>query len=170
MMNRLLRARNTFPAILLFGLFAMAARNADDPDMWWHLKTGQYITEHRSIPHVDPFSFTRAGAPWVAHEWLTELFLYQAQRMAGWSGVIILFALITAAAFFLVYLRCGPNSYVAGVFTLCGAFATITLWGARPQILSLLLASLWLFLLERSEGDPKLLWWTLPLTLLWVNL
>jgi hypothetical protein len=40
----------------------------------------------------------------------------------------------------------------------------------RPQIISLLLISLWLLILERSERDPKVLWWTLPLTLLWVNL
>ncbi len=43
-------------------------------------------------------------------------------------------------------------------------------WGVRPQVLSLLLTSLWLLILERSERNPKLLWWTLPLTLLWVNL
>jgi hypothetical protein len=169
-MKRLLRAKNTFPAVLLFGLFAMAARNAVDPDLWWHLKTGQYIAEHKSVPHVDPFSFTRAGAHWVAHEWLAELFLYHAQRLVGWNGLILLFAAIISAAFFLLYLRCGPHSYIAGVFTVCGAFATITLWGVRPQILSLLLTSLWLLILERSEDNPKLLWWTLPLTLLWVNL
>src|ERR1700722_10631882 len=169
-MKRLLRAKNTFPAILLFGLFGMAARNVTDPDLWWHLKAGQDIDEHKSVPHVDPFSFTRAGAPWVAHEWLTDLFLYQAQRLVGWAGLILLFAAIITAAFFLLYLRCGPLSYIAGVFTICGAFATITLWGVRPQILSLLLTSVWLLILERSEHDPKLLWWTLPLTLLWVNL
>src|SRR5207245_743270 len=43
-------------------------------------------------------------------------------------------------------------------------------WGVRPQALSLLLASLWLLILERSECNRKLLWWTLPLTVLWVNL
>src|SRR5258708_37983439 len=32
------------------------------------------------------------------------------------------------------------------------------------------LNSLWLLVLERSENNAKLFWWTLPLTLLWVNL
>lgn len=41
---------------------------------------------------------------------------------------------------------------------------------ARPQVLSLALTSIWLLLLERSRQNPHLLWWTLPLTLLWVNL
>ena len=148
----------------------MTARNVIDPDVWWHLKTGQYIAEHKSVPHTDPFSYTRAGEPWVAHEWLTELLLYGLERATGFGGLIVMFAAVTCAAFFLLYLRCGPDPYLAGVAMLYAAWATQPVWGVRPQVLSLLLTSLWLLILERSERDPKLLWWTLPLTLLWVNL
>ena len=148
----------------------MAARNVTDPDVWWHLKTGEYIAEHQSVPHADPFSYTRAGQPWVAHEWLTELLLYELGRSAGFAGLIIVFAAVLCAAFFLLYLRCGSTPYVAGVATLFAAWATMPVWGVRPQVLSLLLSSLWLLILERSERNPKILWWTLPLTLLWVNL
>jgi hypothetical protein len=168
--KKLLRTRNVFLAALFLGLFAMAAQNVSDPDIWWHLKTGQYIAEHKSIPHTDPFSYTRAGQPWVAHEWLSELFLYEIERTLAWGGLIVIFAAVITAAFFLLYLRCGPASYVAGVVTLCGAWATAPVWGVRPQVLSLLLTSLWLLILERSERNPKLLWWTLPLTPLWINL
>ncbi|MGC2187111.1 MAG: hypothetical protein WA607_01700 [Candidatus Sulfotelmatobacter sp.] len=168
--KKLLRTRNVFLAALFIGLFAMAARNVTDPDVWWHLKTGQYIAEHRSVPHTDPFSYTRAGQPWVAHEWLSELSMYELERTTGWGGLILFFAAVVTAAFFLLYLRCGPATYVAGVATLVGAWATVPLWGVRPQVLSLLLTSLWLLVLDRSERNPKLLWWTLPLTLLWVNL
>jgi hypothetical protein len=169
-MSRPLSTTSIFLAVLFLGLFAMAARNVNDPDVWWHLKTGQYIAEHKSIPHTDPFSFTRAGQPWVAHEWLTELLLYQIQRTTGWGGLIVIFAAIVSAAFFPLYLRCGPAPYVAGMATLCAAWATLPVWGVRPQVLSLLFTSLWLLLLDRSERHPKVLWWTLPLTLLWVNL
>ncbi len=168
--KNLLRTRNVFLAALFVGLFAMAARNVTDPDVWWHLKTGQYIADHRSVPHTDPFSYTRGGQPWVAHEWLSELLLYELERTTGWGGLILIFAAVLTAAFFLLYLRCGPATYVAGVATLVAAWATVPLWGVRPQILSLLLTSLWLMILDRSERNPKLLWWTLPLTLLWVNL
>lgn len=157
-------------SILFLGIFALAARNATDPDLWWHLKTGQLIVENRSVPHTDPFSFTRAGEPWIAHEWLSEVLLFELQRRTGWAGLIVTFGALITAAFFLLYLRCGPNLRVAAIATLCAAFATRPLWGARPQTLSLLLTSLWLLILERSEDNPNLLYWTLPLTLLWVNL
>jgi hypothetical protein len=165
-----LRPAHIFLALLFLGLFAMAARNVTDPDFWWHLKTGQFVVEHKSIPHTDPFSYTRAGEPWVAHEWLTEILLYELKRTIGWGGLIVIFAAIISAAFFLLYLRCGPHPYIAGMATLCAAWATAPVWGVRPQVLSLLLTSLWLLILERSDSAPKLLWWTLPLTVLWVNL
>ena len=166
----LLNSNVIFPTVLFLGLFAMAARDAADPDLWWHLKTGQLIVESKTVPHTDPFSFTRAGEPWIAHEWLSDVLLYEIQRTAGWAGLIITFAAVITGAFLLLYLRCGSNPFVAGVAALCAAFATRPLWGVRPQMLSLLLASLWLLILDRSERNPKLLYWTLPLTLLWVNL
>jgi hypothetical protein len=169
-MKHLLRTRNIFLAVVLLGIFGMAARNVTDPDIWWHLKTGQIIADHRSVPHVDPFSYTRSGQLWVAHEWLSELFLYELQRTAGATGLILAFAAIVCVTFFLLYLRCGSVPYVAGIATLVAAWATAPLWGVRPQIISLLLVSLWLLILERSECDPKVLWWTVPITLLWVNL
>jgi hypothetical protein len=169
-MTSILSTKHTFLAVLFLGLFAMAARNVIDPDVWWHLRTGQYIAEHKAVPHTDPFSYTRAGQRWLTHEWLTELGMYELQRHAGFSSLILLFAAVTAIAFFVLYLRCDPSPYLAGIATLCAAWATAPLWGVRPQILSLLLTSLWLLILERSERTPNLLWWTLPLTLLWVNL
>jgi hypothetical protein len=148
--------KRTFLAVLFLGLFAMAARNVDDPDVWWHLKTGEYIAAHKSVPHTDPFSYTRAGQPWVAHEWLTELGLYEIQRSAGFAGLILVFAAILTAAFVLLYLRCGPAAYIAGVMTLWGALAARPVWGVRPQVISLLLTSLWLFILERAEKMQNL--------------
>lgn len=159
-----------FLTILFIGLFAMAARNSTDPDLWWHLATGRYIVQHQAIPRSDPFSYTRAGSPWIAHEWLTDFLLYELHGDAGWAGLIVVFAAIITAALFLLYLRCGPNVYVAGVATLCAALATRPVWGIRPQGLSFFLTSLWLLLLERSDRNPGVLWWTIPLTVLWINL
>ena len=30
----------------------------NDGDVSWHIATGQWIIDHRTIPHTDPFSFT----------------------------------------------------------------------------------------------------------------
>lgn len=169
-MRKLLQTRSALTVILALGLFAMAARPVTDPDVWWHLRTGQIILQTHHIFHADPFSFTRAGQPWVNHEWMAEILMYGIYRVTGFGGLIILFAALIATAFFLVFLRCDGRPYLAALITAWGAVASASTWGVRPQMLSLLLASIFLLLLERSLQRPRLLWWLPPLTLLWVNL
>jgi hypothetical protein len=164
------QTRRVFVAIFALGLFTMAARNVTDPDVWWHLRTGQLIVQRHAVFHADPYSFTRFGQPWVDHEWLSQILVFGVYRLAGWGGLIVGFGAVIAAAFFVVFWRCPGRPYVAGVITLLGAFASAPSWGVRPQMLTLLLASVLLLILERSYERPKLLWWTPALILLWVNL
>ncbi len=165
--------RAVFGGILLFGLLAMTARNAVDPDLWWHLRTGQWIAENGRIPHSDHFSFTRAGQPWISHEWLSELVFYELWKNSGAAALIVFSAIVTTAGFMLLYLRClprgGPGHWAAAA-TAFGAVAAAPSWGVRPQMFTFALASLLLWLLERGEHRPRLLFWIPPLFLLWLNL
>jgi hypothetical protein len=165
--------RAVFGGILLFGLLAMTARNAVDPDLWWHLRTGQWIAETGHIPHSDPFSFTRAGQPWISHEWLSELAFYELWKHGGAAALIVFSAMVTTAGFMLLYLRClpqgGPGHWAAAAAAF-GAVAAAPSWGVRPQMFTFALASLLLWLLEGGEQRPRLLLWIPPLFLLWLNL
>ena len=169
-MTDLLKTRRVFVFIFALGLFVMAARAVNDPDFWWHLRTGQLILQNHGVFHTDPYSFTRLGRPWVNHEWLSEILIYSVYRTAGWAGLSVTFGAVTAATLFLVFLRSAGRPYVAAIVTLWGAFLSAPTWGTRPHTLSLLLASVFLVILERSSSRPKLLWCTVPLTFLWVNL
>lgn len=170
-MSRFLATRRVFVVIFFLGLFILAARSIHDPDLWWHLRTGEYMASTGHIPHQDVFSFTRAGKPWIAHEWLSELFLYSVFRVAGFGGLIVVFGAIIGAAFVITYLRCAGRPYIAAAIVLLGALAGISAWGVRPQMLSLLFTSILLALLDRAEtrDAPQNLWWIAPLMLLWVN-
>jgi hypothetical protein len=161
-----------FDAILLFGLLAMTARNAVDPDLWWHLRTGQLIVETGHVPHSDPFSFTRAGQPWVSHEWLSEVAFYELWKHGGTTALIIFSAIVTTAGFMLLYLRCAAKAkkHWAAAATAFGALASAPTWGVRPQMFTFVLASLLFWLVEAAGSRPKLLYWAPPLFLLWVNL
>src|SRR5215467_9496638 len=55
-----------------------------DGDTGWHIRTGQFVLENHRAPGVDLFSFTRAGQPWFAWEWLSDVLLAAAY---GWRGM-----------------------------------------------------------------------------------
>jgi hypothetical protein len=152
----------------------MTLRPISDPDFWWHLRAGQLFVQTHAIPHIDPFSFTNNGTPWIAHEWLSEVLIYSLFRIGSYGLLIFVFSLIITAAFLLAYLRSSQESlpYVAGFTLLLGAIATAPTWGVRPQMISLFLSSLFLYLLDHYRIE-RALKYIIPLpliTMAWVNL
>lgn len=162
--------QTVFAGVLFLGLLAMTARTATDPDLWWHLCTGQWIVETGHIPHADPFSFTRAGAPWVSHEWLSEIIFYKIWRWAGWAGLIAFSSFVITAGFMVLYRRCPARPAWAAAGTVLGALAAAPAWGVRPQMFTFLMASMFLWLMEYGERCPRLLIWIPVLFLPWLNL
>jgi len=169
-----LTIRQVFFIVLVLGLFLMTMRPIADPDFWWHLRTGQFIIQTHTIPHTDPFSYTMVGKPWVTHEWLSEILIYVLFQLGSYGLLILTFSILITAAFLLTYLRCPAETrpYVAGFVLILGAISTAPTWGVRPQMISLLLASLFLFLLDHYRRNGNLYFLVaLPfIMLIWVNL
>jgi hypothetical protein len=164
--------KQLFTVLLFIGLFAIASGPAVDPDLGWHLRTGALIANSHHIPHQDPFSFTYAGEPWTAHEWLSDLAIYGLWRLGGTGALILFFATVIAAAFAFIYSRCQARPFGAGVLLLWGAVVTVPSWGVRPQMFTLLLASAFLFILDRylCTDRARLLYCLPALMVVWVNL
>lgn len=167
--------RNLFFLFIIFSIILLFTFSPiSDPDFWWHIRTGQWIAENHSIPKTDPFSYTANNHPWIAHEWLSDLFIFTVYKLGSFRLLTLVFSLITLAAFVLTYLRCYQKSrpYIAGMLLLLGASASIPFWGIRPQMVSLLFSAAFLFLLDRYQ-ETRRLRYLIPiplLTMLWVNL
>ena len=144
-----LSSRRLFVGILFAALFVMTTREIADPDFWWHLSAGQYMVVTRSIPHVDVFSGTVAGHAWVTHEWLSEIIIYALYSLGSFPALILAFSAIITLSFAFVYARCNGKPYAAAFVLLLAALATAPTWGVRPQMISLLLTSVFLWVLER---------------------
>jgi hypothetical protein len=129
----------------LFTFAAFSPRVLGDGDTWSHVATGDWIIAHGSAPHADPFSHSMAGAPWIAHEWLSEVLLSLAFRLGGWSGVVVL----TGAAIAVAALIVGVNAAreLRGVPLIATVAIGLSLLTAnllaRPHILALPLAAAW---------------------------
>jgi hypothetical protein len=169
-MNKTLRM--LFEVYVFAYAFFFAARPLSDGDFWWHLKAGEYILNTRSIPKTDFFSFTNYGRAWVAHEWLSEAIFYVIYSKFGFNVLIVIFAVLTALAFWIAFRRSESHPLIGGSAALLGVWTVLPTIGVRPRVFTLLLSSVYLALLVRyaRRGEGRHLWWLVPLMVLWVNL
>jgi hypothetical protein len=157
--------------VTLAAVFAMAGRVPVDGDGWWHLASGRYIVERGSIPRADPFSHTKAGAPWIDNGWLSQVGFYLLYRWLGYAGLGLLVATAAAAALALVWLQMTGGPFVRAFILVLAAIVSGPVWTVRPHLATYVLtASLgWLLYLWRRGRRWAL--WVIPLLfVLWVNL
>ena len=156
---------------LLVALFVWSAREIADPDFWWHLATGRYIVETRSIPRHDVFSYTATDHKWITHEWLTQVGMIGLYSLGGLGALLLATCAVVTLTFYVVYVQCDARPHLAVFAVLLGALASAVTWGARPQLLNALLAAWFMYLLWRYRAGDRRTLWALPLTTaLWVNL
>jgi hypothetical protein len=164
--------RRLFELYIFAYVFLLASKPLDDPDFWFHLKTGEYIVGNGLIPKIDPFSFTFNGYPWVAHGWLAGLIFYLVQSRFGYGALIFLFALLITLACWFVFLRCRAHPFITAFAIVLGVLSMSPNIGVRPRVFTILFASVFLFILENyaRRGEGKAIWILVPLMALWVNL
>lgn len=87
--------------LALAALAALAIARASLPlthdDLFGHLRTGEQIVETGRVPLTDPFSFTRAGARWITHEWGFSLLTWGTWRLGGDLALIAARVLLVLA-------------------------------------------------------------------------
>ena len=156
------------------------ARPLIHDDLFFHLSTGDFVVENHEIPTTDPFSFTRAGEPWVSHEWGFGLLAYAAHALGEDRGLVVLKSLLAVsivALLFLLMLRmAGPERGKFAVYLV--PLLALGLWAIddqlvlRPSLVSCLLLLLFLHLLLSFDRTGR--WWNLAaivgLFFLWGNL
>lgn len=132
---------------LVFCLFVFngGTRLFRDSDTGWHIRTGERTLMTHALPRSDPYSFSRAGAPWFAWEWGSDALMGLAHHVDGLRGVTALFALAIAACtwlWFRLHWAVGGNSYLACIMMPPMINTTSLHWLARPHVFS------WLFLIS----------------------
>ncbi|HTW45117.1 MAG TPA: hypothetical protein VMD58_06185 [Acidobacteriaceae bacterium] len=175
--TRALRRILSFPVAIAGALSVLAVLTVrdrfDDPDMWWHLRTGQVIWNGHHIPTTDLFSYTTHHHAWVPHEWLSQVLIYGAYRLGGYTGLMVWLCVFASALAIAGYLLCSQYSGNAKVGFLGGAlvwfFSTMVL-AVRPQVIGYLLLEVELLLLCLGRKRNPRWFYGLPvLFAVWVN-
>lgn len=159
-------------AMCLAGIFVVAVGVPVDSDMWWHLKAGQWMVDQHQILTTDVFSWTRFGRPWVDHSWLSEIGGFLVWREFGFPGISLAVAALATLTYLFVFLQTEGSIYFRFFVVGFAALSTgLAWWPARPEVVSLVLAACFTYILTLFRWRRlDRLWLLPPLMMVWVNL
>ncbi len=143
-----------------------------DPDIWWHIRTGDWILAHHSVPRYAIFS-QHLERPWIAYSWLFDVIVSGVEHGFGLVGIpdfLICLQILLSLTFLLAiqhFARSFWWSWLIGMLAIYSFYVN----PLRSLQFSLLFFIVELFLIFEAErkGDDKLLFWTAPLFCLWAN-
>ena len=164
------------PIIVLFSCTTGVGWLLTDSDTGWHIRTGEWILKNGRVPATDIFSFTKAGQPWFAWEWLSDVLMAIVHGHFGLAGIVIMSLLLLGATSVCVYRstleESGHRLIAIALAGLVMAASTIH-WLARPHLVTPLFAVVFCRVLngvENRTNDESFLLVLPLLTTLWVNL
>jgi hypothetical protein len=166
-----------FLAMIYVTLFLRPDFVFGDGSTGWHLATGDYVLSHNFVPPShDLFSYTKAGAPWVAYEWLSDAFMAFFARLGGLQLLAVVVCSMIASVSLLIYekmRRAGCHFATALCLTTVGSFASAVHWLARPHLFTFFGVYIFSTRLEdRYKGTISGARFYLPILLymlVWVN-
>ena len=157
-------------------IYLMAAKVSVDSDTWWHLRAGKWMIEQRQILTVDLFSYTRYGVEWRYPGWLIEIPMAFIVSKLGLGGLNVFSALIITISFALIYLSTRGTELVRAFVIVLAAIVSSIYWSARPHLMTILFAALFLYWLENGARNGYVKWrksigFGLPIVMIgWVNM
>ena len=176
--------RDRFPKLLaLFTLVLLTelpvlvnnfARTMIDPDIWWHIRVGDWILHFHRVPHVGLFSQYAQGHAWVAYSWGFEVLMAGVFRVWGLASLPLALAAIRALitfALFLVMLRISNRFWLSWLLCAAAMYPITSVLMIRPVIFSVLFFAVELGLIfeARRTGSAKPLYYLPLLFLVWAN-
>jgi hypothetical protein len=152
-------------ALAFVVIAALGCLSPAQSDTFWALRAGEDIWRTGAVPLVDTYSYTAAGRTWPNHEWLWQALLYGCYWLGGFPLVAAITAALLTGAYAIAYrLMAGARRTRLAILAVGVTLGSIG-WSLRPQVASLLLLSILLWLLVRAR------YWLLPpLFALWANL
>jgi len=160
--------------------FVLGMKQLREPDIWWQLAAGRWMLEHGAITHTDMFSYNMAGHPWINVKWLYEVLIAGMEKLFGPECVLLLQSLVNVTIVYLLIrtvkyytqqTKEQISSFAIALSVLLFLVVSEYRMAGRPEMISHLLCTLYLFLLWR---DPEMNWksitWLIPLQCLWANM
>ena len=161
-----------FLAVALPVLAALIA-NLSSVDLAYHLRAGDEILANGALPGTDTWTYTAAGAEWIDQQWGAQVVLSGVYRLAGWTGLVILRALLVGVIFGCVFEtahRRGLGTRRAAGLTFAAFVVAAVALALRPQLFGMALFAVIVLLVVDRRARPDRLWIIPVLVAIWANL
>lgn len=138
------------PLGAIFGLvFYLAHLEVKDLDLWLHIGVGRHIVTN-GVPFADVLSCTIAGTPWVNHEWLFQVIVYNIFERWGPDGLIQMqVVIVTLTMALLLLLGYNKDKQLMLVFVLyLVSMVYQQRFTIRPDLYSLFFFAFYIFVLS----------------------
>ena len=161
---------------LITAIFFVSLKNKhSDPSTYRYITTGKIISETKTFPIRDCFSFTTNNKIWIIYDWLNCVIFYFFDKYLGFNRLILFGGLLFTLTFVIVMKTCQLNSNNYNLVFLVTSLAALSSAGSaniRPQLFSYLFFSIFvlIFWKYRISKNIKYFWWTAPIMLFWVNM
>jgi len=176
---------------LLLGLcfliaVATSIKSFREPDLWWQIRTGEWILEHHEVPKQDIFSYTMNGTEWINIKWGFEVMAALIADHLGTESVFILQAIVNCLLLIFLFRltilffrqRGIENPENDRAFLISGVIAFLVMivgteyrMIGRPEMTSHLLTIVFLYVLEKNRYQAsKQIYFLIPLQMLWANM
>ncbi|HUK42495.1 MAG TPA: hypothetical protein VLX11_15685 [Candidatus Acidoferrales bacterium] len=175
--------RNSEPifrrAVILVLLYLIPSFQAmqpiGDPDIWWRLRTGEWIVENHAVPTTDFLSTKAMDKPWIEYSWPFSVLVYVVYAGFGLAGlvyfVVAMALLISLTIHRLVRKARLPFYAEIGLVALV-LVSLRPLMTPRPWLFTILFFSIELMIIARvrNSQDSRRLWLLPFLFFLWANI
>ncbi len=157
-----------------------------DYDFWWHIATGRYIWQNRSIPEEDPFSFAtnleENRTPFsekrtrflLKQYWASQVLFYKIYDTFKEKGIILFRASLLLLTLLLIlwwFIKEGVDFYISFPSIFLIYTASMSFLGERPVLFTLLFSVIVFIILEDFiKRQGKSLYLLAPLMFIWSNL
>lgn len=157
-------------ALLVLALL-MGCVEIEDPDIFWHIRTGQLIVERGEVPRTDWFTYTNADSPWIDLHWSFQIVAAWLWSWGGTAALVLAKSALLAATLAVAMLARQPD-YPWRNTVACWLPALLVFWNrnqVRPETVSYFLLAATLAIVFHARNRPRWLWLLPVIQVLWIN-
>jgi hypothetical protein len=158
-------------AAFLLLVFLVGCVQIEDPDIWWHLRTGQLIWQRGHVPRTDWYTYTNPESPWIDLHWGFQLIAAALWAVGGAPALVVAKSLL-AVATFAVAMFASRRNWPAWQNVACWLPSLLIFSGrnqVRPEMFSLLFLAAEAAILIHARTRPRLVWLLPIIQVLWIN-